>query len=154
MFIRTFIRPAAIAIALTIGASSLTAFADDGGKADAARIREDGSEHAKHEKHFPMEAARFDKMVEHRIEHARAHLEKTIADRKVSDAVAKEMRTDFETGVVAVRAVVTRVEADGTVTKEEAKEVRDLAKELRQQAAAKYGTGPAHQKHAHTHAHR
>ena len=137
MLIRSFIRPVAVAIALTIGAAPLTAFAQD--KADTAK--DAGEHHKKHEQHFPMKAEHFEKMVERRIEKSRAHLDKMIVDNRVPEALAKEMRKDFEDGAVAVRTLAKRAEDDGTVTKEEAKEVHELAKTLRKNAAAKYGLG-------------
>lgn len=139
MFIRSIVRPAAVAIALVIGAAPLTAFAQD--NADTAK---DAGEHKHHEKHFPMKAEHFEKIVEHRIEKGRAHLEKVIVDCKVPDALATQMRKDFEDGAVAIRNLAKTAEADGTVTKDEAKEVHELAKTLRKNAEAKYGLGHAH----------
>lgn len=144
MFIRSIIRPAAVAIAITIGLASFSALADEG-KPGAAKVGQEASEHhKKHEKHFPMKADEFEKMLDRRIEHARARMEKIIVERKLPDAVAKQVKQDFENGAAAVRAMAKRVEADGTVTKEEAKEVRELAKDLRKKAAEKYGMGRKH----------
>jgi hypothetical protein len=82
-------------------------------------------------KNFPMPAAEFQQHVDARIQRARAHMEKDIVDRKLSDAQAKELRAHFDTVVANVGAEVQKAVADGTVTLDEAKTVRAVARDLR-----------------------
>jgi hypothetical protein len=79
---------------------------------------------------FPMAAAEFQGKVDANIAKAREHMEKRITDRKLDDTKAKEARDRFDAVVTKVEAAAANAEADGTVTKEEAKEVRQVAREL------------------------
>jgi hypothetical protein len=133
--------PAALVAVLSLGVAPLTAFADTG--RDAARterlVEKKGHEH--HKMQFPIEAEQFRKMLDKRITRARARLEKALDARKVPDVVRAQVRKDFESGASAVRALADKAAADGVVTKEEAQQVRELAKSLKQQAKQKYGMG-------------
>jgi len=86
-------------------------------------------EHGKGGASFPMPAAAFQAKMTARQTKAREHMEKR-ATKATADQ-AKEMRAKFDAGVVKVNAEVTKATADGTVTKDEAKAVRQIAKELR-----------------------
>ncbi len=83
---------------------------------------------------FPMPAAAFKSKHEARITKARAKLEERIKTKSVDAEKAKLMRARFEGSVVRVNQAVAKVVADGTVTKDEAKEVRAAAKEARADA--------------------
>jgi len=76
---------------------------------------------------FPMTATDFKTKVDTRIAKAREGMEKRAATLPADKA--RELRAEFDRGVVRVNQEVTRVSADGKVTKEEAKEVRKVAKE-------------------------
>ncbi len=83
---------------------------------------------------FPMPAAEFKGKHEARITKARAKLEERIKAKNVDAEKAKLMRARFEGSVARVNQAVAKVTADGTVTKDEAKEVRAAAKEARAEA--------------------
>ena len=125
--IRNIIRPVAVALVLAISAAPLTAFA--GNKEQAAEVKKD--------KHFPMTAESFNKHIEARITHSRERFTKMLAAKKVTEAQQAEMKKKFEERAAAIRAAATRVSADGSVTKAEAKEVRALSKGLRQKGHGK-----------------
>ena len=95
-------------------------------------------EHAK----FPMTATDFKTKVDTRVAKAREGMEKRAATLPADKA--RELRAEFDRGVVRVNQEVTRVSADGKVTKEEAKEVRKVAKE----AHIGRGHGGRHHKQA------
>ena len=78
---------------------------------------------------FPMPAAAFQQKVTARQTKAREHMEKRAS--KLSADEAKAVRAKFDAGVVKVNAEVAKATADGTVTKDEAKAVKQIAKELR-----------------------
>jgi hypothetical protein len=63
---------------------------------------------------------------------------------KLSAEEAKALRAKFDAGVVKVNAEVAKATADGTVTKDEAKAVRQVAKEMR----GTHGHGGKHHKRA------
>lgn len=145
------VRIVASSLFLSIAALPAVAFADDN-KAPTAKSDKDASPHQgkgkkgkdrrEHgEKNFPMKADAFKQLVEERIARARAHLDKALDKHEVPDAVRAQIKKDFDAGATAVRAAAGRVAADGEVTKTEAKEVRDLAKDLKQKAREKYGLG-------------
>ena len=94
----------------------------------------------KHEKpSFPMPAAAFKQKVDARQAKARERMEKRAST--LSAEQAKELRAKFDAGVAKINAEVAKAIADGTVTKEEAGAVRQVAKEVR-------GHGHGHGKHA------
>jgi hypothetical protein len=78
---------------------------------------------------FPMPAATFKQKVDRRVAKARqkmeTHVSKLPADKQ------KEARARFDAGVARINQEVTKVTADGTVTKEEAAQVRQVAKDLK-----------------------
>ena len=96
----------------------------------------------KHDKaSFPMPAAAFKQKVDARQAKARERMEKRAST--LSAEQAKELRAKFDAGLAKINAEVAKAVADGTVTKEEATAVRQVAKEVRG-----HGHGHGHGKHA------
>lgn len=90
-----------------------------------------------HEKaNFPMPAAAFKQRVEARQAKAREHMEKHAS--KLPADQAKDLRAKFDAGAAKINDEVNKATADGTVTKEEARAVKQVAREVR----------PHHGKHA------
>jgi tellurite resistance protein len=140
--IRSLARPVALSLALAIGAVPLTAFAQD--PATPAQHQGKGKGKGRHEKgdrdaHFPMKAEAFKQHVEKRIGRALAKVNAMIEKKKVPEIIAGSIRKDADAAATQVRAAAAKAAADGTVTKEEAKVVRDLANQLKKEARAKYG---------------
>ncbi len=75
---------------------------------------------------FPMPAAAYKARQASHIEKSRVRMESHIASKKLDAEQAKLVRARFETSVVKINQAVTKVSADGTVTKDEAKEVRQV----------------------------
>ena len=125
---------AALALSLSLASSSV-ALAAPAQKPAAAKHQ--GKED--HDKKFPMKADEFRQHVAGRVAKAREHMEKRISTRNVPEDKAKEIRAKFNAGVAALNQKVEAVCADGTVTKEEAKEVRKIAKEMRGKHGKKHG---------------
>ena len=145
--IRTMFRAAPLALALV--ALSTVALADDAKTpAAAAEARKPGDKARprKGEKAFPMKAEQFKKVVEKKIARAHEKLEKALEAHNVPDATRVQIEKDFDAGAAQIRTAANRAAADGQVTKEEAKQVKDLAKDLRKQAHEKYGIGKGHKK--------
>jgi hypothetical protein len=134
LHLRSILRSLAVALALTVVAAPVVAQADEG-RAPAAR-KDEGKQGGKHEKHFPVDAAKFEKHVDKRIAKQREHMEKAMAEHNVPEAKRAERRKQFDDGAAKVRAEVKRVGADGTVTKEEAQQVRELSRSLHKEARA------------------
>jgi hypothetical protein len=109
---------AVLAIAMLVTGSALA----DGGKKN----------------NFPMTAAEFKAKVDGKIAKAKTRMEERAA--KMSAEEAKQLRAKFDAGVAKVNAELAKATADGTVTKDEAKDVRRAAKEIR--------GGHGHKKHA------
>jgi hypothetical protein len=104
-------------VALTLAslvAVPAVAFAAPDNAAKAAR-------HEKSEKQFPMPAAEFKSKVDNKLSRARTHMEERAS--KLDADKAKELRAKFDAGAANVNAEVAKATADGTVTKEEAKNV-------------------------------
>ncbi|MCC6646050.1 MAG: hypothetical protein IT374_10820 [Polyangiaceae bacterium] len=121
-------RKLAVALALALSTASLStvALADHGQPHAGARAEKDG----KREKKFPVEAAKFKKHVDTRIEKVKARVEKHITDKKVSEEKAKEIRERLAKGIAKVNAEVDKATADGSVTKDEAKQVHLAMREM------------------------
>lgn len=96
-----------------------------------------GEKDGKEKVSFPMPAAAFKAKIDAKQAKAREHMEKRAATLNAEQA--KELRAKFDAGTAKVNAEVAKVTADGTVTKDEAKEVRKVAHEAR---------GGHHGKHA------
>lgn len=95
----------------------------------------------KHGASFPMPAAAFKTQVDARTAKARERMEARA--KSLSPEQAKELRAKFDAGVAKVNAEVAKATADGTVTKEEAREVRKAAKGMR----GAHGEGRKHARH-------
>jgi hypothetical protein len=102
--------------------------------ASAADKKEEKSEHGKHHAKFPMPAAEFKKHSDERLAKWAGKLEEHIKRKNMPEAEAKAARARFAELSAKVNAAVTKAGADGTVTHEEAKEVREVAKEARHAA--------------------
>lgn len=113
---RNFLAALGVALAALVSVPAIA-------QAAADAPREHAHEHAK----FPMTAADFKTKVDARTTKARAEMEKHAATLPADKA--RELRAEFDRGVARVNQEVTRVTADGKVTKEEAKEVRKVARE-------------------------
>jgi hypothetical protein len=87
---------------------------------------------------FPVAAAEFKQKIDGKMTKARARMEERAA--KLPAGEAKALRAKFDTGLVKVNAEVARATADGTVTKDEAKAVWQVAREVRG-AKGKHGGG-------------
>lgn len=129
--IRKIIRPAAVALAFALVAAPVAAHAE--GKDRSAEVKK--------QRKFPMPAESFNKLIEKRLTKAREHLVSRLDKHNAPEAMKAQAKKDFDAGAAAVRALSAKVQADGTVTQEEAKQVRDLAKDLKQKAREKYGLG-------------
>ena len=80
---------------------------------------------------FPMPAAEFKAKHDAHAAKGRARMEERIKSKNLSAEQAKAMRERFQARAAKVSQVVSKVVADGTVTKDEAKEVRAVAHEGR-----------------------
>jgi hypothetical protein len=84
---------------------------------------------------FPMTAQDFRASTGERIAKARGKMEDKIKSSKMSEDRAKVLRARFESVSTKVGKAVTKVTADGSVTREEFKEVTEVAREARRDAA-------------------
>lgn len=83
-----------------------------------------------HKPNFPMPAAAFQQHVDAKVARAREHMEKRIVEHKMTPEQATAARTRFGEVVTRVSAEVQKAVADGTVTADEAKAVREVARGL------------------------
>jgi hypothetical protein len=83
---------------------------------------------------FPMEADKFMAHVEKRIERVTSRVEKRLERSKMPENKKDEIRAKVAAGTEKIRSAAQNAAADGTVTKDEAKEVREVAREMRKEA--------------------
>lgn len=117
-FFSRFVSGVALSLATLVAVPALAA------EGDAPKAAEAGKD-AK----FPMPAGEFRAKVTVRVDKAKERLESRAA--KLSAEQAKEMRSRFEANLAKIKVEVDRVTADGTVTKDEAKDVRRVTRALR-----------------------
>jgi len=80
---------------------------------------------------FPMQAAQFQQKVEERQQRHRERFEAAVAEKKIPAEKVAEIRAKMADKQAKMKAEVDKVCADGTVTLDEAKQVRQFAKSLR-----------------------
>lgn len=81
-----------------------------------------------HAKNFPMPAAEFKAKVDAKTAKAKQRMEEKA--KALPADQAKELRAKFDAGTAQVNAEVSKATADGTVTFDEAKAVRKVAKSV------------------------
>lgn len=134
--LRSLCQTLAIAAACAFMTAPLAAHAED--KPKAPRVEKSGKRH--HDKgEFPMDATKFNDLVEKKIEVARAQLELLMTANSLPASVKTQIRKDFDTAVAKVRTSAKEAGKDGKVTKDEAKDVRHQAKDIVKQMREKYG---------------
>lgn len=138
MTFRSFVRPLAVALSLAFAAATAASPALAEGKGDksaeVAKGKGKGKGKARNKgEHFPMEGEKFTKRVDARISKAKEKLSGALSKHGASDADKTRILKEFDAGAATVREAAKRVAKDGTVTKDEAKEVRGLVKSLRKQ---------------------
>jgi hypothetical protein len=132
-------RIASSVLALSLLAAPVTAFA---GEKNA-----DGNKAKVHqEKKGPMTAEKFNEVVEKRIAKVTERVDHRLAKAKIDDAKRAEVKKDLENGVKEIREAAKKAEADGVVTREEAKDVHAAARRMHE-AIQKDLPGHKHGKH-------
>ncbi len=137
---RSWIKIALVSLGIT-ALVPLYAFADDSAAQARSEARVEKKEKGDKAKHFPMPAAEFKQKVEERITKRRARIEAKMKEKNVAADKQKTALAAFDAGAVKVRAAADAAGKDGTVTKDEAKGVHDLAKQLRKEARGKVAKG-------------
>lgn len=141
MTFRSFVRPLLGALSLALVATAAApAFAEGAKDAHAAEARGKGKDrkHGKTKLQFPMTAENFSKVVEKRLSKAREKLGDALSKNGVADDKKSQILKEFDTGAAKVREAAKTAGKDGTVTKEEAKTVRETTKTLRKELRDKY----------------
>jgi len=140
MTFRSFVRPLFVALSLAFATTAAApAFADNAGDKAAEHSKGKGKGKDKEKRgkgkkvEFPIDAEKFSKHVDARITRVKDKLTDALSKKGVGDAEKTKILKDFDDGAAIVRAAVKRAGKDGTVTKEEAKDVRVLVKDLRKQ---------------------
>lgn len=87
--------------------------------------------HAKDDSSFPMKADVFKKLVDGKIDKMKGHFEKGMKKRSLSHDQKAEIDKSLEGALKDLHSAVDKVSADGVVTKDEAKQVKDISDQLR-----------------------
>lgn len=138
MTFRTFVRPLIVALSLAFATTAAApAFADDAGDRSAEHAKGKGKGKGKHKgkgkQQFPVDGAKFETKVENRISKAKEKLSAALSKHGANETVRTRVLKQFDDGAALVRAAAKKAAKDGTVTKDEAKAVRLLVKDLRKQ---------------------
>jgi hypothetical protein len=80
---------------------------------------------------FPMKAEVFQKLVNGKIDRMKGHFDHGLEKRSLSAAQKTEIEKSMGDAMKELHAAVDKVAADGTVTKDEAKQVKELSDQLR-----------------------
>ena len=139
MLARSWLKSILVA-AFVSTAMPAVAFADDAGaRTEKREGKAKGKDRA--EAQFPMKAADFKERAEKRIAKIRERVTQHLAERGATADEQKKVLAKFDEGAAKVRAAVDGVTKDGTVTREEAKSVRKVAKDLRPKHAKGHKKG-------------
>lgn len=87
--------------------------------------------HGRSESAFPMKADLFKKLVDGKIEKMKGHFDRGSKKRSLSHEQKAEIDKSLEGALKDLHSAVDKVSADGVVTKDEAKQVKDLSEQLR-----------------------
>ena len=143
MFARSMFRTLALVFAAAIVPA--TALADgpttEPGRAEGRGHEGRGAHRGgkDHDAAFPMKGPEFMTKVDARIQKTREKVSEHVAKKNLPEATKKQVLAEVDAGAAKVRAAATKAAADGTVTKEEAKQVRELAHEVKKDLRAKAG---------------
>ena len=140
MTFRSFVRPLFVALSLAFATTAAApAFADNAG-GDASEQAKEKGKHGKgkgkgkgKKLEFPIDAEKFSKHVDTRIVRVKDKLSGALTKHGIAEAEKTKILKQFDDGAATVRAAVKVAAKDGQVTKEEAKNVRGLVKDLRKQ---------------------
>jgi hypothetical protein len=124
---------------VSLGLAAVPALAFAGANTDESTALAKGDKD--HEKKFPMKADTFLEKVNGRIAKAEERVTKRLEERNVPEEKRKEVLAKFSATAEQVRAAAKAAGEDGTVTADEAKQVRKVAKELRGKHKGKKGEG-------------
>lgn len=130
---KTLARIASALIAASIAVLPLTAMAEQNpveAKPLDAKGHKGSSQRDKPA--FPMKADEFRKMVEKRIEQIKTHVERSMSKHSIPAPARTEVNKNVDAAVKEIHAAVDKAAADGVVTRDEAKQVKDVAKQLRE----------------------
>lgn len=136
MMSRSWIKVALV----SLGLASVPALAFAGDRQEAP-VEAGVSAHGKRDAKFPMKSEKFVEKVDSRLAKLKDRLTKGLEKRDVPEAKRTKVLAKFEEGATKIREAARNAGADGTVTAEEAKEVRAVAKEVRKDLKAARGNG-------------
>ena len=118
----TFARLASALIAASVFALPVSAMAE---------TKQPKGHHSKAESAFPMKADVFKKIVDVKIDKMKGHFDQGLKKRSLSHGQKAEIDKSLEGALKDLHAAVDKVSADGVVTKDEAKHVKDISDQLR-----------------------
>lgn len=129
---KTLARIVSALIAASVAVVPVTAMADQ--KPSEAKPVEDA--HLKGSSHrdrpaFPMKAEEFRKMVEKKLERIKARVERAMSKQSLPAPQRAEVNKAVDTAVKEVHSALDKAAADGVVTRDEAKQVKAIAEQLR-----------------------
>ncbi len=94
---------------------------------------------AKRKHQFPMKAKRFAALVNQRLKRVEARLNRVLQKRNVPPEIQQKVKARFAKAKAKIQDAVQKAGADGTVTRQEARRVRQLARQMKQQARKALG---------------
>ena len=85
---------------------------------------------------YPMKAEAFKKLVDGRVDRLKGHLEKGLEKRSLTPEQKAEIEKAMDGALKDLHTAVDKVSSDGTVTRDEAKQIKDLSDQLRSRMRA------------------
>ncbi len=101
-----------------------------------AGVKTPQGHHHGHESAFPMKAEAFKKIVDHKVEKLKDHMEKGLEKRSMGADQKAEIEKSMDAAMKELNAAVEKVGADGVVTRDEAKQIKVLSEQLRNRMRA------------------
>lgn len=125
-----FTRIASVLVATSIALGVAPAMADEG---------KPNKEHREGKKHFPMKADDFKAGIAKRLNGLKTRVEARMKKRNVETKKQAEVNKIIEAGIKEINAAADKAGADGVVTKDEAKTVREAFKSTREKIHKELG---------------
>ncbi len=101
-----------------------------------AESRAPQGHHHHPESAYPMKADAFKGMVDNRVGRLKGHLEQGLSKRSLSPEQKAEIEKAMTSALKELYGAVDKVGADGMVTRDEAKHIKDLSEQLRSKMRA------------------
>jgi hypothetical protein len=96
-----------------------------------AEIKTPAGHHKSQDSAYPMKSEAFKKLVDGRVDRLKGHMDHSLSKRSLSPEQRSDIAKTMDGAIKELHAAVDKVAADGVVTRDEAKHIKDLSEQIR-----------------------